>query len=275
MLRREAISILAGSAFASAATDRPLDRLLDPRLGAAILLDSASGHLIAANSSPILGRALLPPGSAIKPFVFEALIERRIISADENYVCPRRLVVSGREMSCSHPRMAAPLHIDEGLAYSCNCFVAHVAERFAPGELAAALESKGFGNVTSVQSQKLQALGEEGILATPMEMANAYRGLALRLTGPKGDSGSNKILTGLEGAVDFGTAQLARVPWARVAGKTGTTLHQGEPIAWFAGFAPSRAPQVIVTVMLSGRHAGSDAAPVAADVLKAWKTGLV
>jgi cell division protein FtsI/penicillin-binding protein 2 len=82
------------------------------------------------------------------------------------------------------------------------------------------------------------------------------------------------ILAGLEGAVDFGTAQLARVSGFRVAGKTGTTRSAaGNSIAWFAGFLPSRAPDTVVTVMLAGRSGGADAAPVAAQILEAYRAG--
>ena len=59
--------------------------------------------------------------------------------------------------------------------------------------------------------------------------------------------------------------------WAKLAGKTGSARKDNEFIAWFAGFLPSRAPDVVVTVMLSGKHGSSDAAPVARDVLEAWK----
>ena len=68
------------------------------------------------------------------------------------------------------------MHVDTALAYSCNCFVAHVAERFAPGELATALRAWGFTSVAVRSDQRLQALGEAGVLATPMEMARLING---------------------------------------------------------------------------------------------------
>jgi membrane carboxypeptidase/penicillin-binding protein len=117
----------------------------------------------------------------------------------------------------------------------------------------------------SAELQKLQALGASGILVTPMDMAMAYRKLALQAPA--------EILSGLEGAVEYGTAQLARVRWATLAGNTGSSRTTENFIAWFAGFLPSRSPQVVVTVMLAGHHGGSDAAPIAAQILEAWHSG--
>jgi stage II sporulation protein D len=54
-----------------------------------------------------------------------------------------------------------------------------------------------------------------------------------------------------------------------VAGKTGTSTNaSGLRAALFAGFAPNSSPQWIVAVALQGRSGGSDAAPVAADILR-------
>jgi cell division protein FtsI/penicillin-binding protein 2 len=87
-------------------------------------------------------------------------------------------------------------------------------------------------------------------------------------------SAPEPVRAGLEGAVEFGTAQLARVPGIAVAGKTGSVqTAAGAGIAWFAGFAPSRSPRVVVTVMLQGHSGGADAAPVAAKLLETYFAG--
>ena len=76
--------------------------------------------------------------------------------------------------------------------------------------------------------------------------------------------------------MEYGTAQLARVNGLSVAGKTGSVrTAEGARIAWFAGFAPSRAPDVVVAVMLQGRSGGSDAAPVAGQILAAYRAGRI
>jgi cell division protein FtsI/penicillin-binding protein 2 len=167
------------------------------------------------------------------------------------------------------------VRVDTALAYSCNCFVAHAAERFSPGELARELERAGFagGRIQPASDRnaiRLQALGEQGVLVTVTELALAYRSLAMNIALPE----MRPILDGLEGAVEFGTAQNASVAGAKVAGKTGTALtSSGETVAWFAGFVPSVAPQVAIAVMVHGRSGGADAAPIAGRILEAYRAG--
>jgi penicillin-binding protein A len=75
----------------------------------------------------------------------------------------------------------------------------------------------------------------------------------------------------MEGAVQFGTGRAAQVRGTAVAGKTGSV--QTEPglhAAWFAGFAPSRAPEVVVTVLTQGRSGAEAAAPIAGELLRGY-----
>jgi len=267
MLRRQVLSLLLASAARSASRkSAALDRFLDPARGCALLLDALSGEVIASNSSPVVNSILVPPGSTLKPFVLSALLAHGRMRVDEAFACPERLTLAGHRMDCSHPRLAAPVTVETALAYSCNCFVAHFAERVAPGQLAGWLQVTARITPQSTPDlQKLQALGVSGVLVTPADMAQAFRKLVIRR--------DSAIVGGLEAAVDYGTAQLARVRWATLAGKTGSARTQENFIAWFAGFVPSRAPRVVITVMLSGRHGGSDAAPIAAQILDAWHEG--
>ena len=120
------------------------------------------------------------------------------------------------------------------------------------------------------EANQLQALGEAPLLVTAAGLAAGYRTLALSA----GRSEMGQVIEGLEGAVEYGTAQLARAKGVRVAGKTGSVrTASGARIAWFAGFAPSRAPEVVATVMLQGRSGGADAAPVAGRIFEAWRSG--
>jgi len=112
-------------------------------------------------------------------------------------------------------------------------------------------------------AQRIQALGEDSVEITTAE-------LALKINRPP----MQAIKAGLEGAVDFGTAQHAAITGVRVAGKTGSALTpSGEPIAWFAGFLPSAAPQVVLAVMLPGRSGGADAASIARRIFEAHLSG--
>jgi cell division protein FtsI/penicillin-binding protein 2 len=122
----------------------------------------------------------------------------------------------------------------------------------------------------TVDASRLQALGESGVLVTPVEMLIAYHRLAARVS----DEKLGPIIEGLEGAVDYGTAQRASVAGVKVAGKTGSvTTGEGIRAAWFAGFAPARAPEVVVTAVVQGRSGGADAAPIAGRLLEAHFAG--
>jgi len=223
--------------------------------------------------------AVLPPASTIKPFALLALLEARKLWPEDQFVCSRRLAIDGHVLNCIHPATAVPMNAARALAYSCNGAVAHFALRFSADELPRALMRYGFTSQTGLVKAaeaagrvtrntvgaacQLQALGEEGIAVTPMELMLAYARLSVRW--------NDCIREGLEGAVEFGTAQAAQVPGVPVAGKTGSiVLRSGAAAAWFAGFAPSHDPRVAVVVLTAGRSGGSNAAPIAARLLKQY-----
>lgn len=274
IFRRDAVALLLG-ACARAAGD------LAPG-AAALLVDIPTRRLLTVHDEASASRIVVPPGSTVKPIVLAALLRSGKLKPGETFPCPGDMRIDGRSFACSHPRLDTPVGIREALAYSCNCFVARVAERLEPGELAREFERYGLtsrsgllrdeaaGRVQPAATsgaRRTQALGEFGIAITTAELVLAYRMLA---TTPD----MQPIVAGLEDAVRFGTAQRAQVPGLRVAGKTGSVrIASGARIAWFAGFAPSVEPKVAVAVMLQGRSGGADAAPVAARILEAWQAG--
>jgi cell division protein FtsI/penicillin-binding protein 2 len=199
----------------------------------------------------------------MKPLSLLALLEAGKVTAKEGYVCPRKLTIAGRDFTCVHPNVPLAMNVSRAIAYSCNCAVAHFAQRFGPDELAATLVRAGFTSVRrnlSSQASELQALGEDGMNVTALELLSVYRRLALRVK----EARLAPIIEGLEGAVDFGSAQGAQIEDVRVAGKTGSAF----PWAWFVGFAPSRNPVVTVVALVEGRSGGADAAPVAGEMLR-------
>jgi len=286
MTRRSAAALLLGArAWASPA--KRLDRVIGEIPGAALLVDVPARALIAVHGADVAGALLAPPGSAIKPFTIDALLGGGKLRERDTFACPGTLAIGGRSFNCSHPVIAAPIDVRTALAYSCNCFVAHFAERFTAGELAAHLVRCGLSSrsgwlgdgeasgrverATVREAQQIQAIGEGSVVVTAAEMALAYRRLAL--------AAPDAIRKGLQGAVEFGTAQRAQVAGTSVAGKTGSVrAEDGAMFAWFCGFAPSgskatAAPAVVVTVLLEGRSGGADAAPVAARILEAHFAG--
>jgi cell division protein FtsI/penicillin-binding protein 2 len=243
MLRRDAIALLVAAAAPA------------PRR-AVILLDVRTRRVLTAQNPGLIA----PPGSTLKPLVFSTLLRAKKLDPGETFPCTGRLAINGRRFDCSHPHLNTAIDLRTALAYSCNGFTAHVAERFEPGELARGLERFGVGRTQAAatpEASQLQALGEERVLVNPMELAQAYRQIAL--------GGEPAISGGLADAVEFGTAQRAAVAGLAVAGKTGSVrTASGAHIAWFAGFTAA----MVVVVMLQGRSGGADAAPVAAEVLR-------
>jgi penicillin-binding protein 2 len=269
MRRRDAIpAILLGAPGLSFSAIPP------PSAGdsaAAVLLDVRTRALLEVRNADVASRLLALPGSTVKPFALRALLRLGRIAPRDAYACPGSLTIAGRSFNCSHPPMAKPMCIDTAIAYSCNCFTAHFAARLQPGELAAEFARDGLaspnGQIEPARTPdaiRLQALGEDSVRVTLMGLSTAYRTLGLH--------SDSVILAGLEGAVEYGTAQLAAVAGLKVAGKTGSVGAAGRRMAWFAGFAPSRSPEVVCAVLLHGQSGGGDAAPVAGQMLTAWRS---
>jgi cell division protein FtsI/penicillin-binding protein 2 len=281
--RRDVVTAVLGIAFASYGRAENEAAALG---GCALLLEVRNGRLLVSDGAENARRWVAAPGSTIKPLSLLALLEAHKLSSAEEYLCPRRLVLDGQSLDCSHPYVATPMNASRAIAYSCNCAVAHFARRFETGELGRYLVHAGFCSETGLlkggeatggvdtnaagPACQLQALGERGVSVTPLELLAAYRRLALRA----GEERMMPVLDGLEGAVDFGTAQAARVDRVRVAGKTGSVVtRSGAHAAWFAGFAPSRAPEVAAVVLVQGRSGGADAAPMAGKLLSRYFAG--
>ena len=226
--------------------------------GCTLLIDVATRRFLSVTGDPELVTA---PGSTLKPFVLTALLASGKLRPEESWTCPLDLTLGGHAFTCAHPRTAQAMNVSTALAYSCNNFVAQAARRFAPGELSRALSHAGFApsrlrTPRSMVEQQMQALGSACVQVTPRDLLLAYLRLA--------HDAPPAVRDGLEGAVEFGTAQQAQVRGVKVAGKTGTAPGNA---AWFAGFAPSPNPKVAVVVLTGGHSGGADAAPIAGHML--------
>jgi len=76
---------------------------------------------------------------------------------------------------------------------------------------------------------------------------------------------------GMRAVVDRGSGFAARINGLAVAGKTGSAENpRGRPHAWFAGYAPTDAPRIVVVAFVEhGFRGGIAAAPVARAVFQA------
>ena len=74
----------------------------------------------------------------------------------------------------------------------------------------------------------------------------------------------------LVASVEEGWARAAKIPGVQMGGKTGTAElgGEGEPHAWFIGYAPAQEPQFAIAVIKERAGFGSaQAAPVARAIL--------
>jgi membrane peptidoglycan carboxypeptidase len=102
---------------------------------------------------------------------------------------------------------------------------------------------------------------------TPQENVKFKREQKGELDLPK--ENLRRILPGMIGAVNYGTARRAYDPTQTVAGKTGSCIGQGSWVGLFTSFAPVHDPQLAVAVITRGSGArGKWAAAVAGEIYR-------
>ena len=211
-----------------------------------VVLSVKTGRVVRRSGPEVAAR----PGSVIKPFVLAALREHG--ATPGAMACPGRLRIGGRQLDCTHPALNEPLDAHRALVYSCNNWFAAASRRLSAEDLRQTLLRFGLGPVEAARdddSKRLEALGEAGLRVTPLQLAQAYRNLAL----------AGDWIADLTAAASFGTAQLAAPFGGVVAAKTGTTAEG----AWLAGWIPAEKPDYVVVTYVPAGSGGSDAAPVA------------
>ena len=247
-----------------------------------VVLDVDTGRLLAEHRLGEAAHTLAAPGSTLKPLVLYSLVAADRWDPHQRIACNRRLSVAGHSLACPHPP-APPFNAREALAWSCNSYFAAVARTLAPGELAGILRPTGLLDVTglaanealaefrapsTVDDEQLTLLGVEGIRVSPLELAEAYRWLALRMAAHPSSPATQVVRDGLMDSASFGMAGEASLGGLSVAGKTGTAEGAVSPRThgWFAGLAPATHPQVVIVVFEpAGR--GADAAHLAGEIL--------
>jgi len=288
ILRSLAVLVVSGALSVScqtpasvwqAAVDRAAHLSPDARI---VVLDLACGRLLASHRLDDAARTLAAPGSTLKPLVLYSLIRAGRWNPTNRVACNRQLVVAGHRLACTHP-LAPPFDAREALAWSCNSYFAAVARSLQPGELGRLLRPTGllgptglapqeavaeFREPDSVDSQQLALLGVDRVRVTPLELAAAYRWLALELAAHADSDAVQVVRAGLEDSASFGMAGQASLGGIAVLGKTGTAEGVSSPRThgWFVALAPAENPQVVIAVFLpAGR--GADAAHVAGNLL--------
>jgi len=144
-------------------------------------------------------------------------------------------------------------------------------------------------------------IGQGAVTVSPLELAAAEGGLAVRgkwykphllkstapilmRSGNLHSENLEDVVYGMYGVVnEGGTGRVAQLPNIKVCGKTGTAqlasnqLLKGTKLgqsmkdnAWFVGFAPEEAPEIVVVALFENGEHGDRAAPIVRDVLKAY-----
>lgn len=247
-----------------------------------LVLKVGTNRILAAYQLRDATRTLAAPGSTLKPLVLYSLVAAGRWNPSQRVACNRRLMVAGHRLACPHP-VAPPFDAREALTWSCNTYFAHVAETLQPGELGQLLRRTGLLGTTglapneatadfrepqSTAEEQLAVLGVVGVRVTPLELAEAYRWMALELAAHPQNEAAQVVLSGLRDSADYGMADEVQLAGARVAGKTGTAedSDSARTHGWFVGLVPAGKPQVVVTVFVPvGR--GADAAHVAGVLL--------
>lgn len=234
------------------------------RPGTALVAQVADGRVVAAWNRNVADNALACPGSAIKPFTLAALIDAGALPGHADWLCTGHLAIAGHNLTCTHPKSAAPLDAVSALAYSCNEFFAHFAAALPPERLRAVLTSYGF-ETAAADDLRLQALGETAVRITPTHMLAAYRKLAIARR--ENRPSLQLVFRGMEASAEYGTSRGAAIPGWRIAGKTGT----GPEYGWFGGYAPADHPEWVFLVAVPHGSGSGDAAPLAHEILARYR----
>ena len=275
-------------ATAKSSFQRALHSAVAGTSAAALVLDVASGNLLASDSPENADQFQFAPGSILKPFFLAGALESRVVQSQTIVVCHRSLRVLGHNLSCSHPQTDVAFNAEEALAYSCNTYFADLAGRMPTEQLLKILRDYGFGKTANSASQtspvlhkrktredkQLFVLGLAGISVSPAEVAFAYRRLALKFSDPNFSPMLAPVEQGMLDSVRFGAAHNAEVPGLNIAGKTGTASdpRQTWTHGWFAGMADIGLSRIVIVVYLPHGN-GADAATIAHRFFLSVKAG--
>ena len=118
--------------------------------GTAVVLDVATGNVLASYRPDVAARRLAFPGSSIKTFTLLALLQSGKVNSETALICKRPLTIAGHRLDCPHPDTHHPLDPVEALAYSCNSYFTSVATRLSPQQLQNAFLADGFASQTGL-----------------------------------------------------------------------------------------------------------------------------
>jgi peptidoglycan glycosyltransferase len=292
------------------------------RFGGIAALDARTGEVRAL--AGIAFSAPQPPGSTFKVITATAVLRWHVAKLSTQFPVDTKATIDGVELQNANGEYCGGT-LEQSFARSCNSVFAPLGVQVGASHLVATAERYGFNEqptipgalpstipaadqVGSQLAVGSTAIGQGRVLATPLELASVAQTIAsggLRRrpslvpgspSAPAVRATSRRVARDLQrmmiDVVKYGTGVRAALPYATVAGKTGTAELEStvppkgttgpdtpsdteEPPgsktdAWFTGYAPVRHPKIAVCVLLVRAGAGGDtAAPAARTVLAA------
>jgi peptidoglycan glycosyltransferase len=288
--------------------------------------------------TPLLNRAtqgLYPPGSTFKVVTAAAGLDSGVITPETTIEAPGSLEVEGTPLENDFSEDFGAIALDTALTNSVNTWFGQLGQQLGNDTLFEYMERFGFNATPAIdlpedevyesgvyyEEQLLHAndpvdlarlaIGQERLLATPLQMAQVAAAVAnggklmkpqiwKRVVDPDGRTvdtmdpsvysepisaeTAEELTTAMEGVVSEGTGTNAAISGVQVAGKTGTAETPGnlacgggenENQAWFIGFAPADDPQIAIAASVEcTEQFGNDvAAPIFADVAETILNG--
>ena len=302
----------------------------DANIFSTVIPDSLWRAILADSTNPLLNRPLdgmYPPGSPYKLVIAGAALEQGLINRNTTFnPCTGGYRFGNRIFHCWNLAGHGTLNVVGAIEQSCDVYFYQVGYKLGLEEFYRYSTACGFGSKTGIDlpqeaagnvpnkewydrkigvGQWTQAvllniaIGQGEVLATPLQVAQFYCGLAnngnvykphllksiigadgrettmggdFSFKLPFSDETLRILKEGLVAVVhgEHGTARGgARIKGITTAGKTGTAQNpNGEDHAWYVGFAPAENPEIVAVVIVENAGHGSEvAAPAVRRIL--------
>lgn len=260
------------------------------RSATVVVMDPNNGRIYTVVNQQMALRSPVKPCSTVKMIVGLAALNQKAIEPDEAVQISRR---SSMDLTYALAKSNNPffqvigrsMGYDQVIKYAENygfgektgINYANESEGFIPEEGTTLMPSHGDGfGVTAIQlSAFTSAIANGGNLYVPRvprtaEDAAEFKPELKRKIEMSAEDRA-KLLPGMIGAVNFGTARPAANPMFQIAGKTGTCTGDRDKLRLFTSFSSVENPKVVVTVIttdskLGGNHATAIAGKIYAGI---------
>lgn len=300
-----------------------VEQVMDQEItrGAVAVIDIPTGNVLACASRPNFkqdeiykylsegdelldrcGRVAFYPGSVFKMVIAAGVLEEKLVTTSEEFQCSgAHLFADQTEIKCLSEH--GTVDLADAISRSCNTTFVQLGLRLGGAKLAEYAAKLGFTISVGGNSPPAlvgnAAIGQEGVLVSPLQIANLYATLGRNgyyrpwrivseIRNYQGDviqeypgkppvqviseNTCEILIKDLARAVQAGSGKQAWLQEGGTAGKTGTAQANdtNKVIAWFAGFTPVESPRLAIAVMVeedthglyTGLRGGETAAPV-------------